>query len=608
MRSMRMVHRLDLLAIIMVLVFFVLIGQLGYLQVVQGKHYGQLADGNRIKPIPILAPRGSFYDRNGVPIVTNRPGSTVSLVPLSEPVSEAVIEKLSTMLGMSPDEIREKTMRMRGSFETVRIKTDVGPEIVSKIQEHRNELPGVVIEIQPIRSYVYNELAAHIVGYVGEINDIELEKQKTEGYKSGDIVGKFGLEKVYDKILRGTDGSRQVEVDVSGRSILELEKKEPAPGQNLVLTIDYRIQKATEAAIEDQLKELQTKQGSTNARAAAAVVLNPKTGEILAMVSRPTFNPNQFSGGISVKEWKLLNDNPFHPMDNRAISGEYPPGSTFKIVTGAAALELGKVTPEEKIFDSGQYLDKVNSSGEALGWINFITALAKSDNVFFYHMGERIGIDNLEKFARSFGLGDYTGINLPGEADGMVANRKYKEKVYGEEWYLSETLDAAIGQGFQLVTPIQAAMVMGEVANGGHRYRPYLVSKIISPDGDKVQKFDPEEIGRVPVSEHNLNLIREGLRDVAIDGGTAAYVFEGFPISIAGKTGTVENSHGDDHGWFVAYAPFDDPRIVVAVIVEQGGFGSESAAPIARKILEAAFNLNQVPGEAAKIYKPQTAI
>jgi len=362
-------------------------------------------------------------------------------------------------------------------------------------------------------------------------------------------------------------------------------------GNSLVLTIDAKIQKAAEKAMDNRLNYLQKKLGNINAKAAAAVVMNPQTGEILAMVSRPTFNPNLFNGGISTKDWKAINDNPFNPMENRAIAGEYPPGSTFKIITGTAALELNKVTPEEKILDSGHYRGKGNALNEALGWIDFKTALAKSDNVYFYQMGERVGIDNLAKYARLFGLGSRTGINLPGEASGLVASREYKEKVYHEDWYLSETLDAAIGQGFQLVTPLQAAMIMSEVANGGHRYRPYLVSKIVAPDGTTVKTFGPEELGRVEISDRNLKLIRDALHEVALPGGTAAYAFEGFPISIAGKTGTAENPHGDDHGWFVAYAPFDNPTIVVAVIVEQGGFGADSAAPIARKILEAAFNI-----------------
>jgi penicillin-binding protein 2 len=297
-------------------------------------------------------------------------------------------------------------------------------------------------------------------------------------------------------------------------------------------------------------------------------------------------------------------------MQDRVISGEYPPGSTFKIVNGTAALELGKVTPEEKILDTGKHwlIPKGNAMGEALGWLNFKAALSKSDNVYFYEMGNRLGIDNLEMYARMFGLGTPTGINLPGEAEGLVANRKYKEKVFSEDWYLSETFDAAIGQGFQLATPLQIATVVSEIANGGHRYRPFLVSKVIAPNGEVVKTFAPEELGNIKISDSTLNLVRESLREVAQEGGTAGQVFSDFPINIAGKTGTAENPHGDDHSWFVAYGPYEDPRIAVVVIVEQGGYGASSAVPIAKKILQAAFNLDQPPIEATRIYKPGTAL
>ena len=610
MLAQRLNNRLEVLSIIILLVFISLVSRLGYLQVVQGQYYGQKADGNRIRLIPTMAPRGIFFDRNGVALVSNLPGFTVSLLPVNGAIPEDSIAKLAGILNIPVIEIQAKIKQNTGKFDPVRIKSNIGQDIVTKIEERRAELPGVVIEIQPIRNYVNNELGAHLFGYVSEISDVQLEKLKANGYKTGDIIGKFGLEKVYDRELRGTDGGDQVEVDVNGRPVSVLGKKETIPGQNLILTIDYRIQKAAEVAIDEQLTYLQTKTEFRNAKSAAAIAMNPKTGEILAMVSRPAFDPNLFAGGISGKDWKNINENPNNPMDNKVISGEYPPGSTFKIITGTAALELGKVTPEEKILDTGKHwlIDKGNAEGEALGWINFKEALSKSDNVYFYEMGNRLGIDNLEKYARMFGLGAFTGINLPGESDGLVANKRYKEKNYGEDWYLSETFDAAIGQGFQLVTPLQMAVVLSEVANGGHRYRPYLVSKITAPNGEVAKTFAPEEVGKIEISPSTLNLVRESLRDVAVEGGTGFEAFRDFPIPIAGKTGTAENSHGSDHGWFVAYGPYEDPRIAVVVIVEQGGFGAGSAAPIVRKIMEAAFNINQAPVDNGKIYKPQTAL
>lgn len=585
--------RLRVLGGLIVLIIAVLIGRAGYLQVYEGDYYASLADGNRIRIIPASAPRGTFYDRNGELLVTNRPGFTVSLLPLTAPISDDVKQRISDLVHVPVEEINKKIAAHSG-FNPIRIKSDVTPDIVSIIEEQKDNYPGVVIEVQPIRDYIYKQQGAHTFGYVSEINDEELAKKKDEGYKSGDIIGKFGLEKVYDKELRGADGGEQVEVDVSGKPVAILGRKDPVPGDDLVLTIDKNLQLAAEKAVDEQLAQI-------HASAAAAVVMNPQTGEILAMVSRPAFDPNAFAHGISTKYWNQLNNNPFHPMDNKTITGEYPPGSTFKIVTGTAALTEGVVTPEEKILDTGHHwiIPKGNSEGEALGWINFREALAHSDNVYFYEMGNRLGIDRLEKYARMFGLGARTGIDLPYEADGLVANRRYKEKNFEDgEWYLSETFDAAIGQGFNLVTPLQAAMVMSQVAADGKRYKPHLVNRIVAPDGSTVKEFEPELLSTLDVPENVIKLVQDGLHDVT-KYGTAASSFRGFNIDIAGKTGTAENSHGRDHGWFVAYGPFDNPNIVVAVIVEQGGFGSQSAVPIGRKILEAAFGVAQPQDEKA---------
>lgn len=577
--------------IISVLVIAVLIGRAAYLQIYQGEYYAGLADGNRIRIVPSMAPRGTFYDRNGELLVTNRPGFSVSLLPLTAPISDDVIDRLSDLLKVPTDEIKTKIAGHSG-FNPIRIKTDVTPDIVSIIEEQKSQYPGVVIEVTPIRDYILKQEGAHTFGYVSEINDTELEKMKDEGYKSGDIIGKFGLEKVYDKELRGENGGQQVEVDVSGKPVQILGRKEPIPGDDLELTIDINLQQAAEKDVDEQLTQI-------GAHAAAAVVMNPQTGEILAMVSRPAFDPNLFAHGISSKDWNQLNNNPYHPMDNKTITGEYPPGSTFKIVTGTAALTEGVVTPDEQIFDSGHHwiIPKGNADGEALGWLNFRTALAHSDNVYFYEMGNRLGIDRLEKYARMFGLGAKTGIDLPYEATGLVANRRYKEKNFDDgEWYLSETFDAAIGQGFNLVTPLQAAMVMGEIAADGKRYKPHVVNRIIAPDGSVVKDFQPELLSQLDVPEEDIKLVQDGLHDVT-KYGTAASSFRGFTVDIAGKTGTAENSQGRDHGWFVAYGPFDNPNIVVAVIVENGGYGSQSAVPIGRKILEAAFGLNQDSGD-----------
>ncbi len=593
--------RLTVLGYLVVLVIAVLIGRAGYLQIYEGDYYARLAEGNRIRIIPTMAPRGTFFDRNGELLVQNRPGFAVSLMPVMTKIDPVVIQRLSDLLKVPVDDI-DKKIEAHTGFDPIRIKADVTPDIVTIIEEQKDNYPGVVIEVQPIRDYMNQEEAAHTYGYVSEINDMELEKKKDEGYKSGDIIGKFGLEKIYDKELRGENGGQQVEVDVTGKPVQILGVKPPVPGDDLYLTIDKNLQTVAEKAVDEQLKLI-------HANAAAVVCLNPQTGEILAMVSRPAFNPNLFAHGISSKEWNKLNNNPYHPMDNKAITGEYPPGSTFKIITGTAALTEGVVSPSELIMDSGHHwiIPKGNAEGEALGLINFQQAMAHSDNVYFYEMGNRLGIDRLEKYARMFGLGKTTGIDLPYESDGLVANRRYKEKNFEDgDWYLSETFDAAIGQGFNLVTPLQAAMVMGEIAADGKRYKPHLVSRIVGPDGKTVKDFKPELLSTLDVRPEVISLVQAGLHDVT-KYGTAASIFRGFPIEIAGKTGTAENPHGRDHGWFVAYGPFQSPDIVVAVIVEQGGFGSQSAVPIGRKILEAWFGLNKpeepqqgAPAQASK--------
>ncbi len=592
--------RLKILSVLSIIIIAVLLARLGYLQIYQGEYYKKQAEYNRIRIIPTMAPRGIMYDRDGNPVVINQPGFTVAILPLDENISPQLIARLALLLHMDPKEIEEKVKHHTG-FDPIRLKSNVGPQIWTVIEEQKDLYPGVVVEAQPIRDYIYKTVGAHVFGYVSEISEAELKRKKDQGYKSGDIVGQFGLEKVYDKYLRGTPGGEQVEVDVTGKAVKILGQKAPIPGKNLKLTIDMRLQLAVEKAIDEQLAKI-------HANEAAAVVMDPNTGQILAISSRPSFDPNKFAGGISVKDWNAINLNPYHPLDNKAITGEYPPGSVFKIVTGTAALNEGKVTPQEKLYDPGVYwlVPKHNADGEALGWINFQTALAKSDNVYFYEMGHRVGIDTLARYARLFGLGQKTGIDLPYESHGVVASREYKKKVFKtDSWYLSETLDAAIGQGFQLVTPIQAAMVMSEIANGGIRYKPYLVQEITNPDGSVYKRFNPVVEGRLDgVSPWVIQTIRQGLLQVTRVGTAAALFGKSFPVEIAGKTGTAENSQGRDHGWFVAYGPYKNPSIVVAVVVPNGGYGATSAAPIGKKILEAAFHLVPEP----PLVNPETAV
>lgn len=573
---------------IYIAVFVVLLVRLIYLQLIAGSYYHSLAEGNRLRAIPLAAMRGVMYDRNGQILVASRPGFMVTYVPTEQRISETEIQQLAQLLDIPEETLRVKFKKKASTYLPTVLATDLTQDVVTRVEERRNDLPGISVDVQPIRYYPYNEMAAQVLGYVGQIDENDMKRlEGQDGITTVTQIGRAGLEAYYDDILRGKDGARQVEVDATGRPVKEMERKNPMAGRNMHLTLDLYLQQAAERAMDAQLAS------GIGANGIAVVAMDPNTGAILAMASRPSYNPNWFTRGITAAEWKQINTNPNHPMENRVITGQYPPGSTFKLVTGAAALELKKVTSGEMIFDSGRHwlIDKRNAGGEALGWINFKTALAKSDNVYFYEMGRRVGIDKLSEYARMFGLGEKTGIALYGESKGVVASAEYKKKVFKQGWYLGDTFNSAIGQGFQLVTPLQAAMLVSEVANGGIRYRPFLVSRIDNLDGTPYKIFAPEQIGSLSISKSTLDLIREGMRNVAEENGTAGYLFANFPIPVAGKTGTAENYSGRDHGWFVAYAPYDHPRIVIAVLTEQGGYGSSSSGPIVKSMLEAYFHV-----------------
>lgn len=573
---------------IVIFIFAALICRLVYLQLFEGSYYHGLADGNRLRAIPIAAMRGVMYDRNGQILVGSRPSFMVTYVPTKKGISDAELDSLSKLLNVPKDKLQEKIAKGKNSFEPTILAQDLTQDIVTRVEERRNDLPGVSVDVQPIRYYPYNSMAAQVFGYVGQIDEEDMKRLKgQEGVSSITQIGRAGLEAYYDDLLRGKDGGRQVEVDASGTPVKEMERKNPVPGHNFHLTIDLNLQKATEDALDRQVAN------GIGTHGIAAVAIDPNTGAVLAMASRPSYNPNWFTRGITEKEWAQINNNPAHPMENRVIAGEYPPGSTFKLITGTAALELKKVTPDELIFDSGRHwlVDMRNAGGEALGWLNFTEALAKSDNVYFYELGRRVGIDKLAEYARMFGMGKKTGIALRGEATGLVASEEYKKKNFNQDWYLGDTFNSAIGQGFQLVTSLQAAMIVSEVANGGIQYKPFLVSRIDNLDGTPYKIFAPEQVGTLPVSKSTLDLVREGMRNVAEESGTAGSLFAGFPIQVAGKTGTAENFGGADHAWFVAYAPFDHPRIVIAVLTEQGGFGALASGPVAKSMLEEFFQV-----------------
>ncbi len=584
------ITRLHTLLVVCLVLFAVLLGRMVYLQLWRGDYYAKQSDGNRLRQSRILAPRGIIYDSEGKELVNNLPGYAVVLQKQSSYKPET-LQRLSNLLQMPVEEINAKIKASENFYEPIMLKNNLDQQMVTKIEEQRRYMPEVMLSVQPIRNYPYHELAVHALGYVGEVSSYEIEQGLFKNISQGSLVGKGGLEKTYDKYLRGEDGAFMEEVDVAGNVVKHYDSVQPIPGKNLKLTIDYELQKELEAFTDKHLAFLRSSGIAPGARAAAVVAIDPRNGAVRAMVSRPGYDPNWFVHGISSKNWNSINNDPNYPMNNKVITGEYPPGSTFKIVTGSAAFELKKVGLNEPIFDGGFHPmvpTMGNAGGEVLGWLTFIKALAMSDNVYFYELGYRVGIDNIEKYAHIFGFGERTGIDLEGESKGLVASKKVKREIWDEDWRLGDTFNAAIGQGFNLTTPIQLSVMLSIVANGGTKYQPYLVDSIINSDGSLFEKPKRAEGKHIDVSQQTIDYIRMAMSATTQEGGTASY-FAGLPKPIAGKTGTAENSHGRDHGLFVAYGPVDDPELVVVCIVEQGGFGSVAAGPIVYKAFEEFF-------------------
>ena len=578
--------RLKKMLAVALAVFVVLSGRLAWLQLYKGLYYGKQADGNRMRSAVIMAPRGRIMDVHGKVLADSSPGYVLSL-QAGHSFSDAEVNLLARLMAMKPEIIREKADRAAGTYEQIMVKSELTPQEITSLEEHLKDLPGISLNLQPMRHYLYGTSAAHVLGYVGEVSEEQIKQGKYKGLSPGSIVGKEGLEFVYDAVLRGQTGRRTEEVDVRGRVVRELAGQAPVSGKGLVLTLDFALQQDLERVLDKQMAALRSSGIAPNAYGAAAVAMDPNTGAVRALVSRPGYDPNWFVGGISTAHWKLINENVFHPLTNKVINGEYPAGSTFKVVTGSAALDKHKVTPEELIFDSGKHwlADMGNAGGEALGWINFQTAFAMSDNVYFYEMGRRAGIENLNSYAAQYGFGRPTGIELAGESSGLIAGPAAKKKVFNEDWTLGDTFNAAIGQGLTLVTPIQICQMLAAVAADGVIHPPYLVERVVNADGSVYETPERPQSRRLELEPRTIQLIQKGLKGVTQPGGTGAW-FAGLPVPVAGKTGTAENPHGQDHGWFIAYAPAEKPDLVIACIVEQGSYGATASGPVVYEVLE----------------------
>jgi len=565
----------------------VIVCQLWYLQVLEGGRFQEASDKNRTRIRPIAAPRGILFDRHGLPLVDNRPAFTLSLIPRElerDPAArDATLGRLASLLHIPFAELQEAVARIPpDSILPVRVRRGLSMDDVARVEEWKLELPGVIVEVEPQRAYPTSRFAAHLLGYVREANDEQLKQGR---YRRGDMVGQSGLERLLDEFLRGKDGGERIEVDAMGRQIRLIQSTEPHPGAEVVTTVDRRIQEAAERAMEGL--------------AGSVVVMDPRNGDVLAMVSTPAFEIDRFTGTIERNAWLRVIQDPDHPLLNRTIQSQYAPGSVFKIVVAAAGLQEGTLAPTDRThctgeFQLGRWTFKDWKEG-GHGSVDLLDAMRHSCNVFFYEKGLKIGGAVIAKYAAAFGFGTPTRIDLPGEKLGLIPKPKLRrDRRVGGGWHAGETVNMSIGQGAILVTPMQVARFMSAVANGGVLWKPRLVQRIVRPDKGVVWSDGGTVTGHVELSPMVWAFLRQSLWVAVNDGGTgAAARIPG--IDIAGKTGTAQMiaksraDKGQDHAWFASFAPVREPEVVVVVLVERGGKGGQVAAPIARKIFNAIF-------------------
>ncbi len=587
---------------VLALAIVALVLRLVQLQLVQGSAFAEAARANQIRRVPVAAPRGRMFDRHGVTVVRSRPSFTCALIPSDVQDINAVLRELHTLLGIPEATLRRRLLHHRGvnydNFDQVAGAEPYGPVIlardlsnvqIAKIAEAY--LPGVDVEAQPIRNYPYGGSASHALGYVGQITEDEYERLKGNGYTPNDVVGKEGLEYEYDSWLRGKAGGEQIEVDAQGQLVRRLGPVDPIPGHSLELSLDWRLQQIAERALHDQLARIAHLRG--RGVAGAVVALDPRDGGVLALVSQPNFDPNDFADGISPAKYNAYLNDPLEALYDRAIAAATATGSTFKMITGSGAISAGVVGVNEPVYDSGAWNCKghlfrdIASGG--LGSTTFVPALAASSDGYFYQLADRLGHERLRYYALQYGLGKRSGIDLPGEFAGNWPTNAWMKKYYGEPLYPADVCSLGIGQGAMQATPLQMANATATVANGGTLYRPHLVAAIRDPSGKIVKSFGHEIIRRVDVTQEAIRAVRAGMDKVTDPGGTAyGLAIPGLPFG--GKTGTVETAGGagPNTTWFVAYAPIDHPRLALAVFMDRtGGYGASVAAPVAREIIAA---------------------
>ncbi len=597
-------NRLPFVAMAVIAVFVVFLVRLFQLQILEGDDLRRRSERNSVRTVRLEAPRGDILDRNGQVIATTRPAFGVYVTPSDMHAASRTFQALGSLLDADPEALRGAVGEPRGRarFQPVTLAKDVPLDLLARVESHRFAMTGVVTEVRPRRLYEGGDVAAHLLGYIGEIQRDQLETRAFADYRQGDVIGQAGVESWLQSELRGRDGGRNVVVNVAGRVMgPPLEELEPEPGNTVVLTIDFDLQKQAAQAFQPDVLGEPEKMG-------AVVALDPRNGDVLALVSRPAFDPNDFAGGIDALTWKRLVNDPWRPLQNRAISGQYPPGSTYKAFVAAAALQEGAVGVHQEHFCPGSFRLGRRTyrcwKRPGHGSVALHEALVRSCDVYFYNTGLELGVDRLAFFARGFGLGRSTDLALAQEKPGLVPTSWWKERRMGEPWQRGETVSIAIGQGFNLTTPLQLAVGYAAIANGGNLIRPRLLLRVETRDGAVVDGPLPEVRGRVPVDPEHLTVVRDALRGVVNEPGGTGGRSRLPDVTVAGKTGTAQvvrlkhTEHLDedeipiryrDHAWFVAFAPFEEPEIVVAVLVEHGGHGGSAAAPIARRVLETHF-------------------
>ena len=579
------------------LVLFGLFVRLWNLQVIQGAKFRTLSEDNRIAYRLVQSPRGMVFDSEGELLADNRASFNIYLTRENVKKLKQTIRLLAEITEQPFEELYKRT-RYANPFRPFLIKADISRKTMAFLEENKPDHPGVFVQVTPLRQYPSKEQASHLLGYMAEVSNRQLQRLKKRNYRQGDLLGQYGVERTQEKFLRGQSGFKQVEVDAYGRELRVVRPFVEKPGNNVYLTIDIELQKKAEKLFE--------------AHEGSIIVLDPSDGAILAMVSKPSFNPNIFAGGIDAKDWKGLMNDPLKPLENRAIRGQYPPGSIFKIVMAFAILNEKIARSDEKIrchgsFPFGKKLFRDWKKG-GHGPIDFTQSLAQSCDVYYYTTGHKLGIERIARYARMFGLGSPTGFGAT-EKGGLVPSDAWKRRRFNERWYKGETISVSIGQGFNLITPMQAANLIATVANGGYLWKPYIVKKVLSPGGRTLFESRPHLIRKIPISQDIFQKVREGLKEVVHGKRGTAKKAQVPGIFVAGKTGTAQTvdlkytgrkrkpeellRKFRDHGWFVAFAPYENPTIAIAILGENAGRPGSFFAPYAKELISFHLEKNE---------------